>query len=91
MRNAIALREGRQLEAMSLEELFDEAARYGNVDVFSSDRAQHPNCYKVNITFQTRAHTEMKASSEYKMPVKGALIQAISNAEDMVQVARGIR
>lgn len=78
------------LHAMSLDSLFDEAAKYGRVSVFSSEYDQHPNCYRVTITFNTRQGTEMKAKSEFGMTVKNGLVQAIDNAHDMVKLAREI-
>lgn len=77
-------------EALTLEELFNEAARYGEVGIFPSSREPHPNCYSVNITFRTKEHTEMKAKSAHLLPVKTALIQAIRNAEEMVALARSL-
>lgn len=64
---------------MNLEQLFDVAQQYGNVDLFQdeSDRA-----FSCTITFMTIKHTKLQAESGWKHRTpSAALIAAIQKAE----------
>lgn len=66
----------------NLEELFDIAQQYGNIDLFqnSTDRT-----FNVRITFMTIDHAELIALSGYGHgTISKALIKAIEKAEEIV-------
>ena len=66
----------------SLEELFELAQQYGNIDLFQNvtDRT-----FSVNITFQTIKHAELKAMSGFgNKTIEGAICAAIKQAEIIV-------
>ena len=69
-----------RLKALTLEELFLEAERFGRVGVFSSSGKRPHECYQVNIKFRTQTGTTLEASSEFDMTLRAALTQAIQRA-----------
>lgn len=70
-----------QQQADSLEAIWARAEAYGSVGIYSSTDTPLPNRYCATITFQTISGTELRARSEHWMPLKEALLQAMSRAE----------
>ena len=68
---------------LTLEQLFGYAEQFGRVYIFSSDSAAPPECYSATIEFNSIPGVALKATSEFKLPLSFALMQAIDRAEQV--------
>lgn len=75
---------GERLRSLSLEELFSHAEQFGRVHIYSSEKTAPPSRYHARIEFDSIPGTSLKASSEFKLPIAQALMQAIDRAEQIV-------
>lgn len=82
--NAITLVD-QSLKAMTLEELFAEAEKFGDVYIFSDRSKPNPNCYRAQIEFQSIPGTTLEASSDRGLSIKTALMQAIDRSKRIVE------
>lgn len=86
MGEVIALsKEGEHLRSLTVEQLFEEAERFGNVVIFSSDRERPPACYRCKIEFDSIPGTRLEAKSEFNRTLPDALIEAIDRAKRIVE------
>lgn len=66
----------------SLEDLFEIAQQYGNINVYQCDRDR---TFCTSITFMTIDHAELKATSGFRhKTIRAALIKAIEKAEEII-------
>lgn len=75
----------KRLKELTLEQLFDEAAKYGAIGVYSSLDEKHPNRYRVKLVFDSIPGTSVEAASEFGLQIHDAFIQAIDRAERIVE------
>lgn len=73
------------LRELALVDLLRRAEAFGNVRVHSSRESPPPECYTVNIEFDSVPGTSVRASSEFGMEIHEAFIQAIDRAERIVK------
>jgi hypothetical protein len=66
----------------SLEDLFAQAERFGRVTIYSSIRRE-PNTYSCKIEFPTIEGTTLSAMSDFGLPLKDALREAIAKAHQI--------
>lgn len=66
--------------ADTLESLFAEAEGFGFVHIFSSRDSVGLDRYSASIRFPTVAGTELRADSNFRLPLKRALRDAIDKA-----------
>jgi len=73
----------RPAEAETLEQLWARAEAYGRVGVFSSTTRSmaRGGLYRVDIEFATITGINLAAKSEFDMPLRDALQQAIERAK----------
>ena len=74
-----------RLKGLTLEELFEAAAKFGAISVYSSDTEPHPDRYRVKIQFDSIPGTKVEATSEFGQNIFMAFIQAIDRAERIVE------
>lgn len=66
----------------SMSELWEAARQYGRVTLFTND----DGTYHAIIKFNTIAHTQLEAKSDYKRPTpESALQMAIESAQAIVE------
>ena len=78
------------LREMTLEQLWDEAAKYGRLYVFSSKNKSHPQRYRCEITFETSPGSTVEAESEFGLTITAALIGAIERSREIVKLFKGM-
>ena len=74
----VVLQKPKSRADLSLEELIAQAEGFGEVNIFGSTNGSG---YCARIKFRTLQGISLEASSEYRLPIKEALIGAIERAE----------
>jgi hypothetical protein len=73
---------------MTLEELFEHAMQYGNVNVHQCEKDR---TFSVNIKFMTAEHIRLEAHSGFRCPtIRDGLVRAIKKAEEIVGTTRSL-
>lgn len=73
-----------ELQGASLEQLVEISELYGSLAIFASKDEPSSNRYNATIRFSTVANIQLEATSDFRLPFKQALIEAILKANEVV-------